>query len=377
MTGQPARRAGGSEVSDDDTKPDDQAESKPVEDAKSDDGPVAETKSKDEAQPEPVDATNPALNDKSTQTSADKADANPDDALRAAFPDARPTELALWAALRDSAPITSRVISVEADLPNPSVRASFFRWFLLEAIPAKKLPIIRVELRGASIEGQLDLAGSKLDYLLRFKACQFLDTIDLDDARIFGFDLFGGSATKFCGDRMVATGSLRLCGAREYGNTPGPEIARIQLHGAKISGNLDLRRAKLTNAAPEHDDDIPFFADGIDDIPFFADGITVSGNMLLSDGFTASGEIRLNGSKIQRNLYCTSAKLTNQDGYSLSAAGAEFAGSVYLNYERSDAPASDRPFVSIGTVRFDGAKIQGDLDCIHGQSLSRKAAGND
>src|SRR5690242_869805 len=109
-----------------------------------------------------------------------------DDALLlAAFPDARPTEAALWGALRDSTPRESRVISVVANVDNPSIRAPFLRWFLLEAIAAKKLPIIRVELQGASIEGELDLAGTKLDYLLRFRECNFRGAIDLADARIF------------------------------------------------------------------------------------------------------------------------------------------------------------------------------------------------
>jgi len=281
----------------------------------------------------------------------------PDALLRAAFRDARPTERALWDALRNSTPRESHVISVDAIVTDPSVRGAFLRWFLLEAIPAKKLPIIRVDLQGVSIEGCLDLAGAKLEYLLQFRTCNFRDTIDLSASRIFGFDLFGGSAMKICGDRLIATGSLRLCGAREHGDSEGPEIVRIQLHGAKISGNLDLRRATLTNADPQHDDDIPLFADGL----------TVSGNLLLSDGFRASGEIRLNGSKIQRNLDCTTARLIASDDYSLSAAGAEITGSVYLCYEASDDPAEPgRPFISIGRLRFDGAKIQGDLDCTGG-----------
>lgn len=361
-------------MSDDETKSDDEAKPKPVDDAKSDDKakqrPVstirarAETKPAaiDDTRPEPVDETSKpidetesALDDETNQEAADEADVPADDALlQNAFPDARPTERALWEALNGSTPGESRAVAVVASFEDDTVRGPFLRWFLLEAMPAKKLPIIRVELQGATIRGRLDLAGTKLDYLLRFRECDFQDAVDLDDARIFGVDLLGGTATKICCDRLVATGSLRLCGADEFGNTAGPRIARISLHGAKISGNLDLRRATLTN--PDATDD--------DDPPLHADGLTVSGSILLRDGFTASGEISLNGCKIQRNLDCTSATLTNPDGHSLSAAGAEITGTAYFCYEPSGDPGRPgRRFVSIGTLRLDGAKIQGDLDC--------------
>jgi hypothetical protein len=273
-----------------------------------------------------------------------------DSQLQSAFAASRPMETALNDALNSTLAEKSRQISVTAGSIDPNVRGAFVRWLVLEAIPSRKLPITRVELRGAVIDTELDLAGTKLDLLLRFVDCHFKDSISLDGARIVGFDLFGGSATAIAADGLIATGSIRLCGAREFGSDKGPKITQLRLSGAEISGNLDLRRAELTGNKS-------------DAVALRADGLSVSGNILLSDGFVAEGEIRLDGCKIQGNLDCTGASLTNKNGYSLSADAAEIAGTVYLR-------AGSVRFTSIGVVSFEVAKIEGDLDCSGGHFIA-------
>jgi hypothetical protein len=87
----------------------------------------------------------------------------------------------------------------------------------------------------------------------------------------------------------------------------------------------------------------------------------------LSDGFSAVGEIRLNGCNIYRNLDCSGASLRNANGYSLSAAGAHVRGSVYLSETQEWITYSThRPFISNGLLRLEGATIDGDLDCTAG-----------
>jgi hypothetical protein len=90
----------------------------------------------------------------------------------------------------------------------------------------------------------------------------------------------------------------------------------------------------------------------------------VRGHVLLSDGFNAKGEIRLNGCNIHRNLDCSGAKLRNPNGYSLSAAGGHVSGSLYLSQTQEWITYPERTaFVSEGTLRLEGATIDGDLDC--------------
>jgi hypothetical protein len=275
-----------------------------------------------------------------------------------------PVEAELYAQLRTAQTSPSRSIVVTADLPSDrSVRSAFLRWFLLEALPATKLPLTQVELRDVTITGVLDLGGTTLRVTPRFVNCTFDAEIKLNDAKIIGFDLISGRATTILADRLSAKGSMRICATRDAESKQATQIIQLRLCGAKVRGNLDLRGCQLSgesNGAGES-------------VSLFADGLVVEGNALLSDGFTASGEVRLDGCKITRNLDCCGATLRNWSGYSLSVAGANISGSVYLCSTKpwstySDGrPLAPTPFISEGTLRFEGAKVEGDFDCSGGQ----------
>jgi hypothetical protein len=273
-------------------------------------------------------------------------------------------EAALYAQLRTAQTSQSRSIVVTADLPSDrSVRSAFLRWFLLEALPATKLPLTQVELRDVTITGVLDLSGTTLRVTPRFVNCTFDAEINLNDAKIIGFDLISGRATIILADRLSAEGSMRICAAKDTESKQTTQIIQLRLCGANVRGNLDLRGCQLSGES-----------NGTrESVPLFADGLVVEGNALLSDGFTASGEVRLNGCKITRNLDCSGATLRNWSGYSLSAAGANISGSVYLCSMKPWSTYSDKkpftptPFISEGTLRFQGAKVEGDFDCSGGQ----------
>ena len=261
------------------------------------------------------------------------------------------------------------LLVVPADGAVASLRGPFLRWLLVEAIPALSLPLIHFELSDAVITHELDLSGTKLTVLPRFANCRFNGPINLEDAEIIGFEMIAGSALKISADRLTTTGSLLVRAANPDDEYPPvgqqPEIEKqIRLCGANIHGNLDLSGCRLRGRNPP----------GKKRVPLFADGLTVEGNLILGYGFEADGEIRLNGCEIHRNLDCSGAHLRNLPDdaahdpapYTLSAAGAHIAGSVYMC--RTPAWVHEPvDFVSEGTLRLDGAKIDGDLDCTGGQ----------
>jgi hypothetical protein len=51
----------------------------------------------------------------------------------------------------------------------------------------------------------------------------------------------------------------------------------------------------------------------------------------LNDGFTATGEVRLVGAQISKQLACNGATLTNPGGIALNAAGTTITGAVFLH----------------------------------------------
>jgi hypothetical protein len=88
----------------------------------------------------------------------------------------------------------------------------------------------------------------------------------------------------------------------------------------------------------------------------YAGGMTVKGDLFLSAGFTAKGEVRLLGSDIGGNLSCINGTFLNPDGNALSADGITVKGSVFLS----------EGFSAKGQVRLLGANIGGTLGCDNG-----------
>jgi hypothetical protein len=114
--------------------------------------------------------------------------------------------------------------------------------------------------------------------------------------------------------------------------------------GVRISGNLDCTGAKLNL---EHGEAL------------IAEGAEIGGNVVLRRDFALNrdfisyGKIDLDNARIGGNLDCSGASLEVKEGDTLSAAGAEIGGCVFLR----------RNFESCGTIRLTGAKIKNNLDC--------------
>jgi hypothetical protein len=269
-----------------------------------------------------------------------------------AFDQVLPLELQLYELLVASVSESNNQIQLAPTGIDPTIRAPFLRWFLTDAVPSAQLSITRIQIDRATIIGVLDLEAVNIHLLLRFINCTFNDKVILSDSSVAGLDLEGGIATAFMADRLVVHGSLRMRAPAAGGD--GPKLSFVRLCGAEIHGNLDMRGCILVAAADANDEPVPLFADGL----------IVRGNVLLSNRFRSAGEIRLNGCHIHRNLDCSGAALINPGGYSLSAAGAHIEGSAYFCETQEWVTYKDRvPFSSEGTLRLEGAVIEGDLDC--------------
>ena len=251
----------------------------------------------------------------------------------------------------------------------PHIPATLVRWLLLTAMPVFDNIATRLTLWHATIEGRLNLAGVRLSTTPCFAGCTFVPGtdqtdvgIDLTDAIIVGFEAIGGSLGTIRADRLSAGGTLLVRGARPdptYRHDLPPDVGAtvsipggILLSGSKIRGNLDLRGAQIGPLPDGPANEV---------VAMLADGLSLEGNLLLCDGAQVEGEVRLNGSRILRNLDCSGAHLNNPRGFSLSAAGAEIKGTVYLC--RS---VNGNAMRSVGTLRLEGAHIQGDLDASGG-----------
>ena len=120
----------------------------------------------------------------------------------------------------------------------------------------------------------------------------------------------------------------------------------ISLIGARIGGNLECDGASLTNAT----------ADGTG-VALAAENAVIGGAVLLRHGFAARGGVSLLGATIDSNVECCGAALENwsETGSreTLRLTNVEIAGDVLLNLG----------FTSLGYVSLWGTKIGRDLDC--------------
>ena len=132
----------------------------------------------------------------------------------------------------------------------------------------------------------------------------------------------------------------------------------VSLTGAKIGGNLECDAASLTNAT----------ADGTG-VALAGENAEIGGAVLLRHGFTARGGVSLLGATIGSNVECCGALMENWSEAgsreTLRLTNVEIAGDVLLN----------QGFTSIGYVSLWGTKIARDLDCTTASFIGPSPAG--
>jgi hypothetical protein len=114
----------------------------------------------------------------------------------------------------------------------------------------------------------------------------------------------------------------------------------VRLPRADITGALSCGGARLTGRDK-------------DDRALVADGIKVSFDVFLDDGFAAAGAISLLLADITGMLSCRDARLTgrDEDGRSLAGYGARVTGDVWF----------DGKFTAIGGISLRSARVGGTV----------------
>ena len=214
--------------------------------------------------------------------------------------------------------------------PERTIRAALLHWLCTNQQAAACIPPKGIRIRGARIEGPLDLEGATLLHRLSLSRCAIPEGIVLTDARTRGIDLSGSYTQRIHADGLAVKGDLVLSGLICTGE--------VRLLRARIKGHLICRGARLEN--PNGD-------------ALSADGMTVEGSVFLDQGFHATGAVRLPGACIKGQLACTDARLENPNGNALNADRMTVEGGVFLR----------QGFHAVGEVRLLGARIKGQLAC--------------
>ncbi|HQU23897.1 MAG TPA: hypothetical protein PKX13_06385 [Acidiphilium sp.] len=261
------------------------------------------------------------------------------------------------------------------------MRAEFIRFLALGGDDRAPVHERGVWLKGAYVEGTLDLSSANVICNLQLDHCHFDVAPNFKDAKIDGYLILEGSRVPslaadratisgvvFLGQGFMSEGEIRLRGAKIGGtwncnggvfansqgnalSADGIEVAgnvsmgagfraegAVRLLGAKIGGQWSCKEGVFVNLQGD---------------ALIADGIEVAGIVSMGAGFRAEGEVRLLGAKIGGQWVCNDGVFANPQGNALSADQIEVAGTVSMG----------AGFSAEGAVRLPGAKIGGQWSC--------------
>ncbi|MGE0529954.1 MAG: hypothetical protein AB7G40_11040 [Hyphomonadaceae bacterium] len=228
----------------------------------------------------------------------------------------------------------------------PVVRAGFLRKLLLRLDPSWAIRTPGVRIKGARIEGVLDLTDCSGEGLpaLSLVECEIPDLVDLSHARLARVSFANSVLARLEAIQADVQGEVNFTSV-----APIADTLVINFDGARIRGDVLLNGAKLARAIDSSEDVLNL------------QGAQVAGSVVLGEDFDAFGCLRLVEASVDGMLSATNATLLNR---------SEDAQSVALN---TDGARFSRVILRgtkiEGETRFFGAHISGDLDVSEGSSF--------
>jgi hypothetical protein len=237
------------------------------------------------------------------------------------------------------------------------ISADLIRWLCLDHRARGQVDPMGLQVHGAKIIGELNLAYFVIPFPLCLRKCAFSRNADFRYLDVTLLDLTGSWVRFVNAWGMHIKGDVFL----KHGFRADGEV---RLTGAQIGGNLDCERGEFINP--------PKKSDRASGIALNAGGISVRGTVLLRRGFHSEGEVMLLDSQISGSLDCAGGKFINpvskdpvlkdleSNGKALSLNRASIAGNVYLT--KYSTKYLTQYFRAEGNVRMLGAHVGGVLD---------------
>jgi hypothetical protein len=228
--------------------------------------------------------------------------------------------------------------------PDVRLRAEFLAFLASGGGEGARVSGDRLQILGACVVGRLDLSHSRVPVSLWLYRCVFAAAPLLDGAHFTGSLSFPDSALPgLHAEAMHIDGELAFnAGCSMHGE--------LHLARAIIGRDLNCERMHM-RASDKFANTLPCC--------FVVDGARIGGDVILSGGVEAVGELRFQGARIHGDLLATGARL----GAELDSSGTRGAA---LNLDRARIGGHvmlDAGFSAAGQVRFQRVRIGGDLDC--------------
>ncbi len=219
--------------------------------------------------------------------------------------------------------------------PKRTLQADRITWLCTDPNASKLVTHRGVQVKGARIDGALDLRFATILFPLYFETSSFQQTLGLENATMRTLALPGTHTRAIHADGARFKGDVLLRGQFSA-------EGEIRLLAASISGILDCSAAHFTNDKP---------------YALNANGMNVKGAVFLRNAFVGKGGLSLLNATVGRSLDCEGAEFSSERGTALLADAAKVGGDVRLSHK----------FNAHGEVRLLGATIEGDLVCLDGR----------
>lgn len=225
----------------------------------------------------------------------------------------------------------------------PIVRAGFLRKLLLRLDPSWAIRTPGVRIKGARIEGVLDLTDCSGEGLpaLSLVECEIPETVDLSHARLARVSFEGSRMTRLVGVETRIGGELNLSNVAPI-TLEGKETFTALLRGLHINGDFLGIGAKFARDVDRPDDGL------------MLESAEVTGNVLFQDDFEVFGCLSLGYCRIAGTLSLANARFLNRTndgtGCAITADSVQ-VGDVLLRDSQVE-----------GTLHFVGAVVRGDFD---------------
>jgi hypothetical protein len=207
-----------------------------------------------------------------------------------------------------------------------------------------------LRIRGARITGPLDLAGFRLPFPLSFVDCRFTDPVRLDGTEVHAVALTGSTLPGLLANGIRVGRDLDLSGAT--------------IRGAHATAASTTRKAAVWLCESDIGGrllGVDTTIDGAGERAVQADRMHVGGTIRFLHEFTARGEIRLLGVRVDGSIDLTGAHLAEPGGLALDIADCEVGGSVHLIGSRRTGAAEVLGRIDANSTRISGRLMLRDI----------------
>lgn len=219
-----------------------------------------------------------------------------------------------WIDLRAGEPDEDRVELGHQWPESRVVRAEVIGALLLGAVPAQAGAAGGIRIRGARVEGRLDVMGASVLFPLVLEHCYLDREVRFVEATTKTIRIVDCVLPEFNGARMRTDGIVNLTGST---------IRRVlRLDRAKVAGEVCLRGASLGS--------------GGDVVVLAASGLSVEGPLECSAGFSARGTVQLRNATVGGMLDLSESTFSNAGGTSIHASHVRVGGALDATRIRSE-----------------------------------------